>query len=262
MLRLVFVYRRCLGAHLRAVLEYRADAVILCLAAVLTQLAGVLFLLTVFARIPALAGWSRWEVVCVYATVVIAEGTGSLLFEGAWHLPAMINLGALDYLLVRPYPVPLQVMSSMVGMNGLGNVVLGGVLLGLGIGHVGLVWTPARVGWALALFASALLVKVAVNLAANAASFWLRSPSSALAYSVHALGDLARYPLTVYAVGVRVLLTVVPVGFVGFFPAAHLLGKGASGQVGALTPAVALGCALLAWLVFRAGLRRYESAGH
>lgn len=260
--RLVWLYRRFLGAHLRAVLEYRADAVLLIAAAVLTQVAGLLFLLTVFGRIPALAGWGPWQVICVYAMVVVAEGVTSLLFEGTWRLAGMINSGTLDYLLVRPMPVSLQVMSSALGMNGLGNLGLGLALLGVGLAHVRLAWTPATLAWGLLLFASAMLVKLAINLAANAASFWLHSPSSALAYTLHALGDLARYPITVYAVGLRVTLTVIPVAFVGYFPTAHLFGAGTPGRIGALTPLVAVLSLGLAGLVFRAGQRRYESAGH
>jgi ABC-2 type transport system permease protein len=260
--RIGWLYLRCLGMHLRAVLEYKVDALFLFVGTVLTQLAGAMFLPTVFARIPALAGWTPAEAICVYAMVVVAEGVGSLFFEGTWRLAQMINSGALDYLLVRPYPVALQVMSSALGMNGLGNLTLGLGLLGIGLANVDTTWTVSRIAGALALFASALLVRVALNLAANGVSFWLVSPSSALALSLHALGDLARYPVVVYTKGLRTLLTVVPVGFVSFFPAAHAFGRGSSGAIGAFTPVVAATCVALAALVFRAGVRRYESTGH
>ncbi|MFB4270934.1 ABC transporter permease [Nonomuraea sp. GTA35] len=248
--------------HLRAVLEYRTDAILLAAAAVLTQLAGLIFLLTVFSHLPVLAGWKQWEVVCVYAMVISAEGVCSLLFEGTWHLASMINGGELDYLLVRPMPVVLQVMSSAVGMNGLGNLTMGVVLLTAGLAHVDTNWTVLTVIWALILFLSAILVRLGINLAAGAASFWLLSPSSALAYATQALGDLARYPISVYGPDLRIVLTIVPVAFVGFFPAAHLFDRGPHGWLGALTPVVAMACLLIGGLTFRAGVRRYESTGH
>ncbi|MFB6394441.1 ABC transporter permease [Polymorphospora lycopeni] len=258
----VRIYRRLLGAHLRAVLEYRADALLTIGAAVLGQLAGLVFVATIFRQVPVLEGWTQWEVLCVCAMVMLAEGIGSLFFEGAWHLSGMVNLGALDYLLVRPYPVVLQVTGAAVGVNGLGNVVFGALLLAVSVGRVDVAWSPVTVLWAGLLLVSGLLVKTAVNLATNALAFWLLSPSNSIAVSVHMLGDLARYPLTVYGTGVRSLLTVVPVAFVGYFPAAALLGKGVPATVGTLTPVVALACAFGAWRVFEAGLRRYESAGN
>ncbi|MCA2216672.1 ABC transporter permease [Jidongwangia harbinensis] len=256
------IYLRMLLGYVRAVLEYRTDALILVLASVLTQLAGIVFLTTVFAQVPALGDWQRWEVIWIFAMVVLAEGIGSLCFEGTWHLALYINLGGLDYLMVRPYPVALQVMGSTLGPNGFSNAVLGLALLGVAATRVDVDWGPVTVGWAVLLMLSGVLVKLAISLASNTTAFWLRSPSSSPAGTVHTLGDLARYPITVYSTGVRAVLVVIPLAFVGYFPAASLFGKGTAGTIGAFTPLVAAACIAGAWAYFRAGMRRYDSVGN
>jgi ABC-2 type transport system permease protein len=48
---------------------------------------------------------------------------------------------------------------------------------------------------------------------------------------------------------------------VSFFPASALLDRGEFAWVGWLTPLVAAYCLAMAGLVFRRGLRRYESTG-
>src|SRR6478672_622651 len=113
--RLVRLYVRSLGVHIRAAMQYEADFWILMVAAMLMQAVGVVFLSAVFARIPRLNGWSFWDVVLIYAMVTIAEGIGSLFFEGTWRLAWKINHGELDYLIVRPFPVVLQVMGDAIG---------------------------------------------------------------------------------------------------------------------------------------------------
>ncbi|MGC5030310.1 ABC transporter permease [Micromonospora sp. DT229] len=256
------LYRRLLGAHLRAVLEYRADALLTVAATVLGQLAGLVFVVTIFAQTPVLMGWTRWEVLCVCGMVMLAEGIGSLFCEGAWQLSGMVNMGALDYFLIRPYPVVLQVTGSAVGVNGLGNVLIGVSLLGLSAGRIEVAWTPLTLLWAGVLLVSGVLVKTALSLGTNALAFWLLSPSNSVAVSVHMLGDLARYPLTVYGPGMRSLLTVIPVAFVGYFPAAALLDKGGSATIGAFSPLVAVAATGVALALFSRGLRRYESAGN
>jgi ABC-2 type transport system permease protein len=259
----VRIYRRLLGAHLRAALQYESDFMILVGAAILMQVVGVDFLGAIFARIPHLHGWSFWEVVLIYAMVTIGEGVGSLFFEGAWHLAWKINHADLDYLLVRPYPVLLQVLGSNVGLNGIGNLVTGGILLGMALSRVDIAWTPLTVLLAIGLFISAILLRLAISVATNAASFWLAGPYSVFAYAMHQVGDLARYPITVYAIGVRLAIgVVIPFAFASFFPVAVLLGRGEDAWLGLLTPAVALYCVVVAGLVFRRGLRRYESAGN
>jgi ABC-2 type transport system permease protein len=80
---------------------------------------------------------------------------------------------------------------------------------------------------------------------------------------MHQVGDLARYPITIYAVGVRLVIgLVIPFAFASYFPVALLLGDRPYAWVGLLTPVVAGWCVAAALLLFRRGLRRYESAGN
>lgn len=259
---MIRLYRRGLGAHLRAALEYEADFWLLVVAAVLTQAVGLAFLGAVFSRVPHLNGWRFPDVVLIFALVILAEGVGSLFFEGTWRIAWRVNFGELDYLLVRPYPVILQVMSADLGLNGVGNLVSGAALLGWAGSRIDVDWSPALALGATVLFISAVVIKLAISLATNATAFWLSGPFSIFAYAMHQVGDLARYPLTVYALGVRVALTlVIPFGFISFFPASAILRHGEFGWVGWLTPLVALYCVVVAGWVFRRGLRRYESTG-
>jgi ABC-2 type transport system permease protein len=159
--------------------------------------------------------------------------------------------------------VVLQICSSRFGMNSLGNLAVGGVLAGSALAHLPVRWTPAHALLAPLVFACAMLVKVALLVAANATSFWSTSPYNTFAIGMDHLGNLTRYPLSIYWSGLRaVLSTAVPFAFVGFFPASFILGHGGLAWLGLLTPVAAAYCVLLTLLVFRLGLRRYESTGH
>jgi ABC-2 type transport system permease protein len=243
-------------------MEYEADFWLLVFGSALTQVVGLVFLGAVFARVPHLAGWPFAEVVLIYSLVVLGDAFGPLFFEGMWRLSPRVNSGELDYALVRPYPVVLQVMSTDVGLNGLGNLLTGGAMFGWAVWRVDVDWSPGLVVGAVPLFVSAMVVKLAINLATCSSAFWLSSPSSIFAFAMHQVGDLARYPVTVYTFGIRLVLTVaVPYAFMSFFPAGALLGRGRYAWIGWLTPLVALYCVAMAMLIFRRGLRRYESTG-
>jgi len=262
MRRTLWLYRRALGAHLRAALQYEADFWVLVVAAMLMQVVGVVFLGAIFSKIPTLHGWSFWDVVLIYALVTIAEGVGSLFFEGMWSLAWMINQADLDYMMVRPYPVVLQVSSVNIGINGLSNIVTGGLMLGFSLSHLDVAWSAGRVVLGLLVLLSAIAVKVAINLATNAAAFWMQSPSPLFAMAVHQAGDLARFPLSVYPWALKAALGfALPFAFVSFFPVSYLLGQGRA-WVGLLTPLVAVYCLAVAGWIFARGLRRYESAGN
>lgn len=261
--RKLWLYRRLLGAHVRATLEYEADFWILSASAVVVQGTGVVFLWAIFRSIPEINGWDFWKVVLIYALVVVSEGLSVLFAQGAWTLSITVNFGGLDALLIRPYPPLLQVLSSQVGMNGLGNLLLGGGLLAAAVTHVDATWSAGRIVLAVVLVVAAAGVKVGLNLLTNCAAFWLRSPYSTFAFSMHTFGELARFPITIYGLAVRITLTaVLPYAFMSYFPAAAVLSDGTARWLGLLTPVVAAYCLWLGATVFRRGMARYESSGH
>ncbi|WP_436534378.1 ABC transporter permease [Actinoplanes sp. HUAS TT8] len=257
------LYLRLLGAHVRSMLEYESDFLLMAGATVLTQVVNVVFVSALFARVPQLNGWTFWAVVIMFGLVALAEGVGSLFFQGMWDLPWQINQGDLDYFLVRPYPVALQVSSAAVGVNGLSNIVTGGLMIGAGIAHVSVDWTWWRVLLAILLLISAAVIKVSINLATSAVSFWMTSPTPMFAFAVHQAGDLTRFPLSIYPLALKAVLGfALPFAFISFFPVAYLLDSGPSHWLGLLTPLVAAYCAATAAIIFKRGLRRYESAGN
>jgi ABC-2 type transport system permease protein len=256
------LYLRLLGTHLRASLEYEADFWIMAAGAAMTQVAGFAFIAAVFSRVPTINGWTFWTVVVLFGMVGFSEGITNLFFEGMWSMAQLKHEGALDYLLVRPYPVVLQVLSSTVGLNGLGNVLTGGALLAAGAARAGVDWSPATAAFSVVLLVSAVALRAGIILTCCAATFWLPGPTSIFAFSVHQIGDLTRYPLAIYPTGLKAVLSVaLPFAFVSFFPVTLLTGDGAARWIGLLTPLVAAYCLTVAAVVFRRGLLRYESAG-
>ncbi|GAA2628806.1 ABC transporter permease [Paractinoplanes durhamensis] len=257
------LYLRLLGAHFRSLLEYETDFLILVAATVLMQVINIVFLAALFAKVPAINGWTFWSVLMMFGAVALAEGVGSLFFDGMWNLAWMINRGDLDYYLVRPYPVVLQVSSHWLGINGLSNIVTGSLMIGAGLAHSAIDWTPWRAAVGVLLLISSIVIKVSLNLATNAVCFWSTSPSPMFAFAMHQVGDLARFPLSIYPVALKAVLGLaLPFAFISFFPIAYLLNTGSSRWLGLLTPLVAAYCVGMAALIFKRGLRRYESAGN
>jgi ABC-2 type transport system permease protein len=262
-LRVVRLYFRLLGLHLRAMLEYKSDFWIMAGATILMQVVNVVFLSAIFARIPTLNGWSFWAVVAMFALVAIAEGVGSFFFEGTWRVAEAINTGSLDYLLVRPYPVVLQVTSAEVGVNGLANITTGGIMLGAALSNMDIQWSLPRTLLAVVLLASTVAIRVGINLATNSVSFWLSSPSPLFAMAVHQVGELARFPLSIYPLALKAILGfVLPFAFISTFPVSFLTDTGSMAWLGLLTPLVAAYCVTVALVIFSRGMRRYESAGN
>lgn len=262
MTRTLRIYFRILGAHLRSTLEYEADFWIMIVAGVLFQVLNLLFLSAVFSHVPTINGWSYAECVLISGIYGIIAGLSPIFLEGMWNLSWRVNQGQLDYPLVRPAPVPAQVMGSMIGLHGVGDVLIGSAMVGWAVSRIDVEWSVWTVLIGLLLFVSAAVIHLSLVTIFNLVTFWIPGPHPVLAIAMHNIEDMARYPMTIYGLAVRAAFTVlVPFAFVTFFPVAWLLGK-QTGWAGLLTPLVALYCVWLARTVFRRGLLRYDSAGH
>lgn len=261
--RALYLYYRLMLQHLKSILEYQGDFWILMGAAVLTQVLGFVFLWVIFQRIPTISGWSFWEVAFIYAMIFFTEGVATFFFEGTWGISTLVHRAELDRYLVRPMSPLLQVLGSRIGMNGLGNMLIGVLIITQSLRNLAVEWSAAKIAMLLLLLVSAAAIRVAVNLAACSISFWTRGPGNAFPFFIHSISDFAKYPITIYALGIQVLVAVVvPYAFISVFPAAYLFGKGQLAPWGLLSPLVALYCLAVAVAVFYRGLATYESSGN
>lgn len=261
--RIWFLYRRMYVQQLKVILEYHKDFYILMASAALTQVLGFVFLWVIYDRIPDINGWLFWEVAFMYAMIFLTEGIASLFFEGTWRMGGLVHRGELDRYLLRPVPVVLQILCTGIGVNGVGNLLIGGVIVWQALTRGEIVWTAAKVGIILLLLITAVIIRVSINLAANSAAFWIRNGTNAFPLMIHSLADLAKYPITLFNQGIRIFIsTALPYAFISFYPATYIFDKADWNQLWMLAPVVAVGSALVAYGIFRMGLRRYESAGN
>lgn len=116
---------------------------------------------------------------------------------------------------------------------------------------------------AVVLLISAVMIRASIYLAACSSVFWTHSPGNAFGNMVHTVSDFAKFPITIYSLGVQALIgVIVPYAFISFFPASYLFGKEQWSIFGLMTPLVAIYCAFMARWIFQKGLNRYEGAGN
>ncbi|MBE9914286.1 ABC transporter permease [Paenibacillus donghaensis] len=261
--RSLYIYYRLISQQIKAIVSYQADFVISLFAGTVTQLLGIVFLWVVYQKIPNIQGWEFWEVAFVYAAVFFIEGVQSLFLNGMWVLGGLVNKGEMDRILVRPISPILQVFTSNIGIGGMGSIIVGGVIMVQSLQHIHLDWTLSKVLISLLFLASAVVIRVSILFAANCQTFWTGSSNTSFAHTIHTLGQLAQYPISIYNIGVQLLITIiVPFAFISFFPASYLFGKGSWAYWGMLTPLVAVYTVILAGWIFKKGLSKYESAGN
>lgn len=261
--KMISIYFKLLNQQLKAILEYQADFWIGVLAAVFTQGLGFIFLWTLYNQIPDIEGWGFWEVCFIYAMVFFTEGFVSLFFEGIWSISRYVNKGELDRFLLRPISPILQIMGSAIGVNGIGNLLIGVIIIFNSLQNIDLTWTFGKVLLLILMLISAVIIRLSIYFIACCSVFWTHSPGNAFANMVHTSSEFVKYPITIYSLGIQLFMSIlIPFAFVSFFPSIVLFDKDGWGYIPLLTPIVAGYCLIVSLFVFRKGLKRYESTGH
>jgi ABC-2 type transport system permease protein len=206
-----------------------------------------------FLRYRDVNGWRAADTVAIYAVTASAYGLAVILGHGVSDLARRIHEGGLDAFLTQPKDVLLQCVASRSEASGWGDLFSGVVLFAVA-GHL----APATLPVCLVTALSGAAIFLSWNVMFHSLAFWLGDTSTVSRQAWHFLILFSLYPSTIFGGWLKLLLfTALPAGFIGFLPV-DLLHRFSWGTLLAVAGAAAAYVALAA-LVFRLGLRRYQS---
>ena len=257
MIKIFFLFK---SQYLKTQMEYTANFWMMVLSGIIMRglLMGVVFVL--FHNIPDIAGWQEGEVYLILGFIIITEGLHNIFADGIWHIPVLVFRGGLDVMLARPVSPLYQILTHELGLQGVGNVMVG--VLSIGIGLMAMDWfTPLPIIVCVFFVLTGTILRMSYNLISLSHAFWIHGGLLNAGFLIHSIGEFARFPVAIYPWPMRfVLFFVIPAGFIGFVPALIIRGDGVLFYTAALVVVTVL-YFLLARAVFYRGVRRYESMG-
>jgi ABC-2 type transport system permease protein len=183
----------------------------------------------------------------------VSIGLSATLLGNCTRVATIIVQGQLDYYLSLPKNTLLHVLVSRSGMAGWGDVCFG-LLAYILVGR----FDPVSIALYAVLVLTSLVIFVAYNVIAGSLGFWIGSAEATASQAQQAAISFSLYPGGMFQGWIRVLLfTVVPAGFISHVPVELLRSFDAWRMAGLLGFACVIVAAAL--VVFRVGLRRYES---
>lgn len=214
----------------------------------------------------ALAGWIPAEVIFMYALWLLSYALGaSFTFNICRSFSQMAINGTLDEAFVRPMPPFAYLLATTYNLGYISHVTLTCAALAFSIVRLDVAWTALHWGWLVILVIAGAVIQGCMMLICEMPALRTRSQSPAGMFFWEVNWWFSRYPVTIYPRPVQIIFTsVLPFGFIGFYPVQVLLGKqeGVFAQITIwLSPAVAAALIFITALCWRGLTRRYESAG-
>jgi ABC-2 type transport system permease protein len=239
--------------------------IIIAVAEIVTAIAAVTAMLLLAERFDGIGNWSKLQVAFLIGYGLMVNGLLEMCFGyNLRFISRRIGRGQLDHVLLQPHTLLTTFVTEGFSpfYNG-GRILLGCGFLAWSIWRLDM--TPTA-GW-LALLALQILASGAVVMAFNfiwgTLAFWAPRGAEEISSSTNRmLDELYPFPLDGVGAAARVgLLTILPIGFVAWYPSRALLGLDDSALGYLLTPLAGLVFAVLATLAFRGGLAHYAGTG-
>jgi ABC-2 type transport system permease protein len=255
-----------LGASLRAQVTYRLSFALLAFSSLLSTFLDFLVIVAIFTHLPRLGGWSLAEIGLLYGISGVSFGVTDLCIGTLDVLPQLIRDGSFDIVLVRPVGALYQVLAREFAMRRLGKILQGAGVLAYAIGSLHLAWSAPKVAVLVMALVTAPVIFGSIWVAVITHVFWTVDTQEVANSFTYGGSFLASYPIDLFAGWLRDLLAfVIPIAFVSYYPALLILGRpdpmGLPPFTPLLTPAVAAACAVVAWAIWRTGVRHYRGTG-
>ncbi|MFI5646432.1 ABC transporter permease [Kitasatospora sp. NPDC051705] len=256
----------CARMWMRSMMAYRASFALNLLASLATHSLDFVVLVLMFRHTDQLGGWRLPEIAFLYGTATFALGTANLLVGSVDGLGVRIVNGTLDTMLVRPAPALAQLCAERFSLRRLGRPVQALAVLVWSLAALDVHWTWDRVLLVPVLLVCGSVIFGAVYVGGATVQFWWGESKEIQNSFTYGGATLLHYPPTIFAKElVAGAVFGVPLAFVNWLPALHVLGRpdplGLPTAFQFASPVAAALCVAAAGLAWRAGLRAYRGAG-
>lgn len=262
MKRYARLYMKFLAQYMKGLMEYKSDFILGLIGFFFTQGAGILFIYLIFQRIPALNGWSFYQLVFIYGFAQLPRGLDHLFADNLWLLAwRTVVKGEFDRYLLRPINPLFQLLAERFQPEAFGELIIGVILVVVAAAHLQLTLTPLMIAAFIFVTICGSVIYTAVKLFFASIAFWTKV-SGAILFMNYSFSDFAKYPMTAYSRPIRFILTfIVPFAFTAYFPAGLFVGKIDWFTAVAGTFIAAVVSFTIAYFTWLKGIAAYESAG-
>jgi ABC-2 type transport system permease protein len=229
------------------------------------NIAAVTGTLLLAVKFNGIGTWSQGQVFFLLGYAMTVSSTIDLFFNyNVSHISRRIGRGQLDHILVQPQPLWMSLLTEgFIPWSGIMFFLPGVVLLGWATVNLGMNVTPEWIFFLALNLGASCVIMLAYLFVWGSTAFWSPRAAEEICSPINSmLNKLKSYPLdSVGPTLIGGLLTVLPVGFLAWFPCRSLLGLDTTpwGRYG--TSVIALGFAIVAVALFRRGLRHYYATG-
>ena len=260
------IYPVLVRARVRSDWQYRTSFVIWTFTSAMFTFTEFIAVVVFFHNVDELAGWSLGQTAVLYGMAGTSFALGDAFTSQVERVSLHVKAGTFDRFLLRPVSPYLLLAADEFAFRRLGKVVQALAVLCVAGVVADIDWTPLDAVMVVGAIATGAVIFAAVWCITSCLAFWTVETQEVANSFTYGGNYATQYPADIFTGWLRrVLLTVVPLGFVAYLPLAWILDKeqalGVDPAWGFASPLVAIALVCVARVTWRAGLRHYRSTG-
>src|SRR5437773_2140959 len=219
MKNLLIILWHYLGQYAKRRLAFKAEFLIASFTSILATIAGYVFVLVLFTRIPHLQGWKFEEILFIYGFSLIPMGLFNIISLSLYEFgDAYIVEGKFDRVLLRPLHSLFQVLFENFRLESLQEIIIGMAAVGYCSVKLGIPWDLTNlIEFPLLVFCGAVIY-IFVFVILSSVNFWFEDRIG-IAPPVYNMIAFGRYPITIYNAFIQFLLHwIIPFAVASFYP--------------------------------------------
>jgi len=249
-----------LRINIQMSLAYRADTLINILLNLMWLGWDLLSLSIIFNNTNTVGGW---DFPALIALLGVFRLVNTLMIALVWPNTEKFNQsirdGSMDYTILQPVNSMFLTTFSRITIWRVWDLILAFGLIVVGINMSGDSVTPLQILSFILLAISGVIVIYSLWIVLIALTFWFTKFDNNVTI-MQALLDSGRYPVTVYPVWLRIIVTyIIPIAVATTIPLQALRGDLTLSRI-LIFIAIGIGSFLVASRVWKAGLKRYSGA--
>jgi ABC-2 type transport system permease protein len=241
-------------------LAYRADMVVNILLNLMWLGWELLSLGIIFSNTDTIGGWRFGELIALLGVFrLVHTFMMALVWPNTEKFNQSIRDGSMDYTLLQPVNSMFLVTFSRITVWRAWDLILSAVLIVIGINMSGATATLLSILAFILLTISGTIVIYSLWIVLIALTFWFTKFDNNVTI-LQALLDAGRYPVSVYPVWLRILITfIIPIAVATTVPLQGLRGELDISRV-LMFVAIGIASFLVASQVWKRGLKQYSGA--
>lgn len=214
-----------------------------------------------------LSGWNKYEMLILYSFYLLSYSISAMFFyTPCTQLEKEIRLGNFDVIMIKPTTPIVYLIFSQINIGYISHITLSLFLLIFSFCKLNLCMSLGKIVLIIVFMIGSILIQNAIYVFSSLSSFFIFFDNPIINFIITELRNFIKYPLDIYGFTLKLAFTIIPIGFINYYPIIIILNKNSSSDffsyLGYATPIIGIVMFVISIMSWNKCIMHYQSTGN